>query len=252
MIFENKVLEKAKPNDLFTFEDLCKYNKIDVVKKRNPTEDNNLIQNAKEILIHSSDSLDLLLFIQSAIYQNSNDLKYTLYPPSTTSILDCDYMLKKLIDCNILQDVFFSQYTKSYRIVLHSPLEHNIKEILSIGLCCLLEEAGVSEIYVDGCLKCTDGSLLNTDLICRVNDNIMLFKFEIAAGLTYSVPFHEAQMHRFIERVTQFSDINSEHVHTYFIISDHTKKILPFSKQVIGLSDLPELINSLNINIEAN
>lgn len=105
MVFENKILKKAEAkSDIFSFNDICKMFGLELIESSTPTIDETIKSNAKEIIEHFTQCSDILLFLQSAISRPCYDLKYSLHPPFTTSNLDCEYILKKLINTGLIDD----------------------------------------------------------------------------------------------------------------------------------------------------
>ena len=245
MLFENKILKKAEAtSEIFSFNDICKMFGLEIVESSIPTIDETIKSNSKEIIEHFTQCSDILLFLQSAVSHSCYDLKYSLHPPYTTSNLDCEYILKKLINTGLIDDFYYSSISKSYRIILNNTSEYSINTILCIGLLSILEQSGASDIIFNSCFKSSEGKFVYADIACRFNNRILLINFEIATGLERNVASHSEQLRKLTDRIIQSYAIESNNIRKYFVVTPHCKKLLPSHKQVISINDLIELLNN--------
>ena len=246
MIYENKILKRAEATSTsLSFNDICKMNGFEIVECNPPHIDDDVKYNAKEILQHFNSCSDILLFIQSAISRSCYDLKYTLHPPYTSSNLDCEYVLKKLANINLVEDFFYSSLSKSYRIILNSLSEYNINSILCIGLCSLLDETA-KDITFNSCFKSEDGKFLYADLACRYDDRIILFSFEIASGLEKDVASHSEQLKKLTDKALQaHSFAINRNIEKYFVVTPNCKTLLTKYDKIISVNHLLEMVHYL-------
>ncbi|MDE6789704.1 MAG: hypothetical protein K2J47_10365 [Ruminococcus sp.] len=248
MIYENKILKKADAtNTLLSFNDICKMFGLEIIESNTPSIDDTVKCNAKEIIQHFNQCSDILLFIQSAISRSCYDLKYSLHPPYTTSNLDCEYILKKLVNTNLIEDFYYSSLSKSYRIDINSISDYDINNILCIGLCSLLNEVAATDIIFNSCFKLRDGEFIYADVACQFNNRILLFNFEIASGLEKDVASHSEQLKKLSDRIFQSYTVESKNIHKYFVVTTHCKTLLPSHKRIISVNDLLEWVNNLKI-----
>lgn len=244
MTFENRILKKAEAtSNVFSFNDICKILGLDFIKSTACAIDDSIKSNAKEILVHYSQCSDILLFIQSAISRSCYDLKYSLHPPYTTSKLDCEYVMKKLINAGLIDDFYYSSLSNSYRIIINSSSNYNLKQILCIGLSSLLEETPASDILLDSCFKSKDGKFIYADVACRFHNKILIFCFQISTGLEKDVTSHSEQLQKLINKVLQSYFIESSNIHVFFIVTPHCKEILSSYNRVVSVDDIIKIID---------
>ncbi len=248
MIFENKILKKAvAASPPLQFSDLCKMFGLRMIGFNKFSADEAIKSNSREIIQHFNSCSDILLFIQSAISRSCYDLKYTLQPPYTTSNLDCEYILKKLINTGLINDFYYSSISKSYRIILNANSDYNINIILSIGLSSLLEEISATDITFNSFFKSDGGKVVYADIACRFNNRILLINFEIAAGLEKDVASHAEQLKKLTDKVIHSFTIENNNINKYFVVTSHCKELLPSHKRIISVDELIKLINELKI-----
>ena len=245
MVFENKILKKAETTSkIFSFNDICKMFGLEIIKSNIPTIDETIKSNSKEIIEHFTQCSDILLFLQSAASRPYYEVKYSLHPPYTTSNLDCEYILKKLINTGLIDDYYYSLISKSYRIMLNTTSKYNINTLLCIGLSSLLEEATATDIVFNSCFRSSDGKFIYADIACRFNDRILLISFEIATGLERDVASHSEQLKRLTDKILQSYTIESNNIRKYFVVTSHCKELLPSHKCVVSVSDLIKFLNN--------
>ena len=246
MLYENRILKMANSEPInLSLEDHFKIFGYEIIASNTPKFNDSIKKNAIEILKHFSQCSDILLFIQSALSRESFNLKYSLSPPYTTSNLDCDYILKKLVDVNLLNDYFFSSVSKSYRIDVKKSTEHNLNSILCIGLFSLLTDLSIKDILINACIKKKSGEYIAADLVCSVKNKILLFNFELASGLEKDVTCHSKQLRRLSNKVLQTYTIENSNIKELFIVSQHCKTLLPEYNCVIPINNIAEYINQI-------
>lgn len=216
---------------------------LEIIRFGTPNINDFIKSNAEEIIQHFNQCSDILLFIQSALAQSCYDLKYSLHPPYTTSKLDCEYILKKLVNTDLIKDFYYSSISKSYRIILNSISGYNIKTILYIGLSSLLEKISVTDIIFNSCFKTEEGKFISADLACLFNNKILLINFEIAVGLEKDVVSHSEQLKKMKDKLLKsYAFENNSNICKYFVVTPDCKELLPSHKQIISFNDLIELI----------
>lgn len=246
MIFENKVLKNAEIKGTpLSFDDVCKMSGLEIVKSETLPPDDFIKSSAKKIIRHFEQCSDILLFIQSALSRSCFDLKYTLHPPYTTSRLDCEYILRELVNIGLAEDFFYSSISESYRITLDPKSDCNIGKILCIGLSSILEDMSADDIILNCRFRVGEGKFICADVACRFNNEILLVSFEIATGLEKDVVSHSEQLKRLADKVLRSYVVESNNVLRYFVVTANCKKLLPSHKRIISVGELIRQITAL-------
>lgn len=246
MVYENKIFESTNASPkILSFKDICTMYGLEIIEFDNLNADEHIGNIAKEIIQNFISCLDILLFIQNALSQSYYDLKYSLRPPYTTSNLDCDYVLHKLVLTNLVEDFYYSSLSKSYRILINSKSDYDVKKILSIGLAYMLKEVNVKDVIFNCLFKQTDDRCIYADVVCQLKNKILLFNFEFASGLEKNIPSHNQQLKKLSDKILDSYSLTHKNVYQFFIVTSHCKSLLPPCERVTSVDEIPNIIEHL-------
>ena len=253
MIFENKNLprlarlEANKPCEMTDV--LQKLADLKIMRFCScESTDDRLRTESKNILIHYLQSSDLLQFISSAVYHNAYSLKYKLDPPLTTSKLDSEFILHCLVRAGCVVDFYYSTISTSFWIELDRHFSYTINDIVSIGICELLDSKYDARFNVE--MRSNTGNIW-ADIFVGSDKKISVFHVELAAGLETDISSHLSQIEKLKDKIIKSRKRRTEYLSEYVLITPTVLKQLPNTLQqagcIITIDDIQSKLNSLDL-----
>lgn len=210
--------------------------------------DDRLRAESKNIVIHYLQSSDLLQFISSATYHNAYSLKYKLEPPLTTSKLDSEFILHSLVKAGCVMDFYYSALSASFWIELDRHFSYTVNDIVSIGICELLDSYYDKRFNVE--LRSNTDNIW-ADVFIGSDKRINVFHVELAAGLEADVSSHLSQFEKLKSKIIKAKKRKTEYYTEYIIISPAVFKQLPDALQqvdnIITIDSIQDRLNLLDL-----
>ncbi len=231
----NKIEERQMDN--LNALEIIKLNGYEVIRYSNLEQyDPTIREAARKIVRCINKSSDLIGVIACGIQCHLSNVRYFLAAPFTTAKIDVEFVLKQLINLEIVNDFYYSEHSNSYLVDLNCPIKLNIDDVLRIGLTEYISKKHDAYINLVA-KKNTDTETI--DITFVKGDVLFLIHTAFDVDLvSKSVSYNEKLFKLKHTVVNERMILNSVTSNEIWIVSDFTKKQLNPLNNVMSIGDL--------------